>query len=75
MDDQIAARPVPSEASGSARLRRVAGGRHHVLKVKLDDAEYAAVAERASALKISLQRLLVSSALAPSPRRGAVPRR
>jgi hypothetical protein len=62
MDGQVTRNTVPSQAHGAARLRRVEGGRQHVVKVKLDEAEYAAIAGRAADLKISIQRYFVSSA-------------
>ena len=62
MDDQVTRHAVPSQVNGAARLRRVEGGRQHVVKVKLDEAEYAAIAGRAADLKVSIQRYFVSSA-------------
>ena len=70
MNDQVTHRAVPSEAAGATRQRRVEGGRQHVVKVKLADAEYDAIAGLAADLKVSIQRLLVSSALIPKCRTG-----
>lgn len=62
MSDQ-SARCVPSASNGAARRHRVEGGRQHVLKLRLDDAEYDAITARAADSKVSVQRLLVSCAL------------
>ncbi|WP_157254846.1 MobC family plasmid mobilization relaxosome protein [Nonomuraea typhae] len=54
----------PARPAGVARRRRQQGGRTNVLKVKLSDAEKAALAARAKTIGVSTQRLLVESALA-----------
>jgi hypothetical protein len=64
MNDQVTRKAIPSAANGATRLRRVDGGRQHAIKVKLDDAEYDAIAARAADCKLSVQRFLVSCALA-----------
>jgi hypothetical protein len=64
MNDQVTRKTIPSAANGAARLRRIDGGRQHAIKVKLDDAEYDAIAARAADCKLSVQRFLVSCALA-----------
>jgi hypothetical protein len=73
MDDHQASRPIPSQAAGATRQRRVEGGRRHAIKLRLDDAEYEAVTSSAAELKLSVQRFLLSSALArrfpPAPAR------
>lgn len=66
MSDQSAHR-VPSASNGAARRHRVEGGRRHVVKVRLDDAEYDAITARAADSKVSVQWLLVSSALVRRP--------
>jgi Bacterial mobilisation protein (MobC) len=58
------ARPVPAAVRGAARMRRQPGGRGHQVKVRLNDAEYAATAARAAGARVSMQRLLVEAALA-----------
>ena len=57
---------VPSAANGATRLRRAAGGREHAIKVKLNKAEYQAISARAADRKLSVQRFLLSCALAPT---------
>jgi hypothetical protein len=71
MNDQVTRKAIPSAASGAVRLRRVDGGRQHAIKVKLDDAEYDAIAARAADCKLSVQRFLVSCALARRSPAGA----
>jgi hypothetical protein len=58
---------IPSAANGATRLRRAAGGREHAIKVKLNNAEYQAISTRAADRKLSVQRFLLSCALAPNP--------
>ena len=65
MDEQITHKTVPSAANGATRLRRVDGGREHAIKVKLNNAEYQAISTRAADRKLSVQRFLLSCALAP----------
>ena len=67
MDEQITRKAVPSAAKGATRLRRVDGGREHAIKVKLNKAEYQAISTRAADRKLSVQRFLLSCALAPNP--------
>jgi hypothetical protein len=45
-------------------MRREPGGRHHQVKVRFSDEEFAAASARAAAAKISLARLLAEAALA-----------
>lgn len=45
------------------RAANVAGGRPHTVKVKLSDAERTALAERAAAADVTIQRLLVETTL------------
>lgn len=71
MNDQVTRKAIPSAANGAVRLRRVDGGRQHAIKVKLDDAEYDAIAARAADCKLSVQRFLVSCALARRSPAGA----
>jgi hypothetical protein len=66
MDEQITRKTVPSAANGATRLRRAAGGREHAIKVKLNNAEYQAISTRAADRKLSVQRFLLSCALAPN---------
>jgi Bacterial mobilisation protein (MobC) len=80
MDDQMVRREAPSAANGAARLHRVDGGRRHAVTVRLDDAEYRSILDRAAEYKLSIQRFLVSCALArrapaPTPPRGTTPPR
>jgi hypothetical protein len=65
MDEHITRKPVPSAANGATRLRRVDGGREHAIKVKLNKAEYQAISALAADRKLSVQRFLLSCALAP----------
>jgi hypothetical protein len=65
MDEHTTRKPVPSAANGATRLRRVDGGREHAVKVKLNKAEYQAISARAADRKLSVQRFLLSCALAP----------
>ncbi|KWX05991.1 hypothetical protein TH66_00310 [Carbonactinospora thermoautotrophica] len=51
---------------GTGRLRRQPGGRRNVVFVRLSDEEKEKIAARAEALGVSIQRLLVESALAGS---------
>jgi hypothetical protein len=67
MDEQTTRKAVPSAANGATRLRRAAGGREHAIKVKLNKAEYQAISTRAADRKLSVQRFLLSCALAPNP--------
>ena len=67
MDEQTTRKMVPSAANGATRLRRAAGGREHAIKVKLNKAEYQAISTRAADRKLSVQRFLLSCALAPNP--------
>jgi hypothetical protein len=67
MDEQTTRKTVPSAANGATRLRRVDGGREHAIKVKLNNAEYQAISTRAADRKLSVQRFLLSCALAPNP--------
>ena len=64
MDEQTTRKMVPSAANGATRLRRAAGGREHAIKVKLNNAEYQAISARAADRKLSVQRFLLSCALA-----------
>lgn len=57
-------RKVTSEATGARRLTRAAGGRRHVITVKVDDDEFERISERAAAEGVSRQRVLVEAALA-----------
>jgi hypothetical protein len=66
MDEQTTRKAVPSAANGAARLRRAVGGREHAIKVKLNNAEYQAISTRAADRKLSVQRFLLSCALAPN---------
>jgi hypothetical protein len=80
VDDQMARRAAPSAANGAARLHRVDGGRRHAVTVRLDDTEYRSVLDRAAEYKLSIQRFLLSCALAgrapaTAPPRGAAPAR
>ncbi|HXL90422.1 MAG TPA: plasmid mobilization relaxosome protein MobC [Streptosporangiaceae bacterium] len=65
MDEKTTRKPAPSAAQGATRLRRVVGGREHAIKVKLNNAEYQAISTRAADRKLSMQRFLLSCALAP----------
>jgi hypothetical protein len=76
--DQRTIGPVPSAANGAVRQRRVDGGRNRVIKLKLDDADYRSITDRANECKLSVQRFLVSCALSrrfssSTPPRGPVP--
>ena len=66
MDEQTTRKTVPSAANGATRLRRAIGGREHAIKVKLNKAEYQALSTRAADRKLSVQRFLLSCALAPT---------
>ncbi|MFI0454529.1 plasmid mobilization relaxosome protein MobC [Actinomadura sp. 6N118] len=57
-------RKVVSRESGAARLPRGAGGRRHVITVRVNDAEYEAIAARAIVARVSKQRLMVEAATA-----------
>ncbi|UGQ09697.1 hypothetical protein LO772_22610 [Yinghuangia sp. ASG 101] len=50
-----------SATGGTGRLRRHTGGRRHVAKVKMNDAEHDLVRERAASLGVSVPRLLVEA--------------
>jgi hypothetical protein len=63
-------RPVPSASRGSARRHRVQGGRPCVVQIRFTDAEYAAIAARATESRVSVQRFLAGCALT---RRQAAP--
>jgi hypothetical protein len=65
MDEKTTRKPAPSAANGATRLRRAVGGREHAIKVKLNRAEYQAISTRAAERKLSVQRFLLSCALAP----------
>ena len=69
-------KPVPSAANGATRLRQVGKEAASVpIKVKLDDAEYDAIAARAADCKLSVQRFLLSCAYgSPQLRRRRRPR-
>jgi hypothetical protein len=54
-------RPVPAAAKGSARRRRVDGGRRNAIKIKFTDAEFAAIVARADAAQVSVQRCLTDA--------------
>ena len=54
-------------ARPGGRLRRVAGGRQRVFKVSVSAAEEEWLVPRAAALGVSVQRLLVESAMAGGP--------
>jgi hypothetical protein len=54
---------VPAGSRGSARRHRVEGGRQRVMKLRLTDAEWDALAARAERAKVSMQRFLVETAL------------
>jgi Bacterial mobilisation protein (MobC) len=60
-------RPVPSAGRGSARRHRVQGGRPCVVQIRFTDAEYAALATRATESKVSVQRYLTNCALTRRP--------
>ena len=60
-------REVPSAARGSARRRRVEGGRQRAVKIRLTDAEYEALVARAIDARVSIQRYLIAAALARKP--------
>jgi Mobilization protein NikA len=62
MSNQVT-NPVPSAANGATRRRRVDGGRHRAVNLRLDDAEYAAISSYAASAKLSIQRFIVSCAL------------
>ncbi|MBV9450721.1 MAG: plasmid mobilization relaxosome protein MobC [Streptosporangiaceae bacterium] len=68
MDDQQNCRyqsshPVPSASNGAARRHRIQGGRPRHVKIRFTDAEYNAIAARATEARVSIPRLLVDSAL------------
>lgn len=72
--DETGASEAPDAAlsrAGTARpggrLRRVAGGRRRVVKVTLSSSEEEWLVPRAAALGVSVQRLLVESAMAGGP--------
>jgi Bacterial mobilisation protein (MobC) len=56
-------RPVPAASRGTARRRRVQGGRPIAVKIRLTDTEYAAVTARACGARVSIQRFLTDCAL------------
>ncbi len=56
---------VPAASRGAARRHRVEGGRPREVKVRFTDAEYEAIAVRAAAARVSVQRFLAEGALAP----------
>jgi hypothetical protein len=57
-------RPVPAASRGTARRHRVQGGRPCVVQIRFTDAEYTAIAARATESKVSVQRYLAGCALA-----------
>jgi hypothetical protein len=61
----VTSHAVPAASRGAARRHRVEGGRPHAVKVRFTDDEYAALAGRAAAARVSIQRFLVDAALDP----------
>jgi hypothetical protein len=57
-------RPAPSAAKGSARRRRAEGGRHHELELHFTEEEYEMLAARAAEERVTIQRYIVSHAMA-----------
>ena len=60
-------RPVPAAAKGSARRRRVDGGRPHKIKIGFTDDEFTAIIARAKSAHVSVQRYLADAALNRRP--------
>jgi hypothetical protein len=60
-------RPVPAAAKGSARRRRVEGGRRNSIKIGFTDAEFAAIITRAEVAQVSVQRYLTDAAFFRKP--------
>lgn len=58
------ARQVPAGSRGSARRHRVEGGRRREVRLRYTDAEYDALAARAAAAGVSVQRFLTEAGFA-----------
>lgn len=58
------ARPVAAAGRGAARMKRLPGGRSHQARVTMSDGEYAVIAARAAAARVSVPRFLAEAALA-----------
>ena len=60
-------RPVPAAAKGSARRRRIEGGRPHTIKIRFTEAEFAAIITCADAAHVSVQHYLTDAAFCRRP--------
>jgi Bacterial mobilisation protein (MobC) len=57
-------RPAPSAAKGAARRKRAEGGRHREVELHFTDDEYEMLAARAAEERVTIQRYIVSRAMA-----------